>query len=82
MASSDGDIAATRLAHEGEGSTSAKERFQVRWSVPHWDVSEYRRSYLSMLDVTCFEPMFRDGRSLTMLDRMGVRRESDVSTRI
>lgn len=61
MASNDGNVVATRSAHEDGGSTFATNRFVVRAIVPYWDVARYMPLYPSTLDARRFEAMFSNG---------------------
>lgn len=45
MAADDGDVVATRLAHEEGGNALPTSRFVVLETVLYWDVAECRRLY-------------------------------------
>lgn len=53
----------------------------VTADVPNWSVSEYCTHYGRMLDASWFSVMFPDGRSSTMVDRRGIRQDTDIGER-
>lgn len=66
----------------GDGDASAMSCFVVRQAVLHWDVAEYRRLYLSMLDARCFGAKFSDEQKSRMYGRMGSNAARKLATEV
>lgn len=48
--------------------------------VPNWSVAEYREWHGRSLDSRLFQGMFSNGRNATMINRRGMRHDTDIGT--